>query len=243
LDVSPTITTTTDLKGMLSGLVYNGASAMTNYYGHYIAAPTGTGTITNKYALVTEATAGNVGIGTTAPLILFHASKATATTNAIIEVARFEAIVTDVGVGAAGFGPALTMFGESATNTSYRQMGQVASVWVDATDASRKARSIWSVWDTAEREGIRIEASGTAPMVGFLGAAAVVRPTALTVALTTITCSAPGTPDYAIADLVQNTGYGFVSADEGQSALKVIANLQTRVGELESKLQALGLLT
>ena len=40
---------------------------MTNYYGHYIAAPTGTGTITNKYALVTEANAGNVGIGTTAP--------------------------------------------------------------------------------------------------------------------------------------------------------------------------------
>jgi hypothetical protein len=67
LDVSPTITTTTDLKGMLSGLVYNGATAMTNYYGHYIAAPTGTGTITNKYALVTEATAGNVGVGITNP--------------------------------------------------------------------------------------------------------------------------------------------------------------------------------
>jgi hypothetical protein len=40
---------------------------MTNWYGGYIAAPTGTGTITNKYALVTEANAGNVGIGTTSP--------------------------------------------------------------------------------------------------------------------------------------------------------------------------------
>jgi hypothetical protein len=67
LDISPTVTTTTDVKGILSGLVYNGLTAMTNYYGHYVAAPTGTGTITNKYALVTEAAAGNVGIGTTGP--------------------------------------------------------------------------------------------------------------------------------------------------------------------------------
>ncbi len=67
LDVSPTVITTTDLKGMNSGLVYNGGSTMTNYYGHYIATPSGTGIITNKYALVTEAGAGNVGIGTTSP--------------------------------------------------------------------------------------------------------------------------------------------------------------------------------
>jgi hypothetical protein len=72
------------------------------------------------------------------------------------------------------------MYGESATDTNYRQMGQLASVWATATDATRKARSIWSVWDTAEREGIRIEASGAAPMVGFLGATAVVRPASTT---------------------------------------------------------------
>lgn len=66
--------------------------------------------------------------------------------------------------------------------------------------------------------------------------------TALTAQLTTITCSAPGTPDYAVQDLTNSSGYGFVTADEGQSVLKVIANLQTRVGELETKLQAAGLL-
>jgi hypothetical protein len=66
--------------------------------------------------------------------------------------------------------------------------------------------------------------------------------TELTDELTTITCSAPGTPDYAIADLTAVAPYGFVSADEGQSVLKVIANLQTRVNELETKLVALGLL-
>ncbi|RJQ30866.1 MAG: tail fiber domain-containing protein, partial [Actinobacteria bacterium] len=67
LDVNPTITATSDYTDIKSGIVYNGASAMTNWYGEYVAAPTGTGTITNKYALVTEANAGNVGIGTIAP--------------------------------------------------------------------------------------------------------------------------------------------------------------------------------
>lgn len=63
-----------------------------------------------------------------------------------------------------------------------------------------------------------------------------------TAALTTITASAPGTADYAIQDLTNSSGYGFVTADEGQSVLAVIANLQTRVAELESKLATYGLL-
>ena len=42
-------------------------SVLTNAYGMYVAAPTATGTITNKYALVTENGSGNVGIGTTTP--------------------------------------------------------------------------------------------------------------------------------------------------------------------------------
>lgn len=65
---------------------------------------------------------------------------------------------------------------------------------------------------------------------------------ALTEQLTTVTCSNPGTPDYAIADPTAITPYGFTTADEFLSVIKVIANLQTRVGELEDKLQALGAL-
>ena len=45
----------------------NGSGTVTNAYGNYIAAPINSGTITNKYALVTEANAGNVGIGSTTP--------------------------------------------------------------------------------------------------------------------------------------------------------------------------------
>jgi len=65
---------------------------------------------------------------------------------------------------------------------------------------------------------------------------------ALTTQLTSITSTAPGTPDYAIQDLINTSAYGFVTKDEGNSVLSVIANLQTRVAELESRLQALNLI-
>ena len=61
--------------------------------------------------------------------------------------------------------------------------------------------------------------------------------------LTTITSTAPGTPDYAIQDLTQTTPFGFVTKDEGNSVLSVIANLQTRVSQLETQLKALGLIS
>lgn len=65
---------------------------------------------------------------------------------------------------------------------------------------------------------------------------------ALTAQLTSITSTAPGTPDYAIQDLINTSAYGFVTKDEGNTVLSVIANLQTRVAQLESRLQALGLI-
>ena len=65
---------------------------------------------------------------------------------------------------------------------------------------------------------------------------------AITTALTTITHTAPGTPDYALAT-VQLAGYGFSTQDEGNTVLSVIANLQTRVNELEDILQNLGVAT
>jgi len=79
--------------------------------------------------------------------------------------------------------------------------------------------------------------------MGFFGTAAVIKPTACTAQLTTLTHTAPGTPDYAVQDLVNSGGYGFVTKDEGNSVLKVVANLQTRVTEMETRLKALGLFT
>jgi hypothetical protein len=63
-----------------------------------------------------------------------------------------------------------------------------------------------------------------------------------TAALTTITSTAPGTADYAIQDLTQTTPFGFATKDEGNTVLSVIANLQARVSQLETKLAVYGLL-
>jgi hypothetical protein len=78
--------------------------------------------------------------------------------------------------------------------------------------------------------------------IGFYAVTPVVRPTALTAALTALTHTAPGTPDYALQNLTAG-GFGFVTADEGNTMLTVLVRTALRVGELETKLQALGLLT
>lgn len=148
----------------------------------------------------------------------------------------------NTGAGAAGLGVRVILAAESTTTTDTAQ-GAIESTWAAATHASRRGRLTLSAYDTDIREGLRIEASGTVPMLGFFGVAAVVRPTALTAQLTTLTHTAPGTPDYAIQSLTNASGYGFVTADEGATVLSVIKNLQDRVAQLETKLQALGLLT
>lgn len=64
---------------------------------------------------------------------------------------------------------------------------------------------------------------------------------ALTAQLTTITHTAAGTPDYAVQNLVQNTGFGFATADEGNTVLAVIANLQARCAAMEAALEGAGI--
>ncbi len=54
-------------------------------------------------------------------------------------------------------------------------------------------------------------------------------------ALTTITHTAPGTPDYAIANITSSTPFGFSTQDEGNTILSVIKNLQVRVLDLEQR--------
>jgi hypothetical protein len=80
------------------------------------------------------------------------------------------------GTPAAGLGSALK-FALQSTTTNDQDAGLITTTWADPTHASRKARVAFSVYDTASREGLRIEASGSAPMIGFLGASAVVRQT------------------------------------------------------------------
>lgn len=178
----------------------------------------------------------------TNPIALFWDE--TAATAVVREIFRLRA--QSSGTPAAGFGVGQGFYAETATSGTNQQQGQIATTWIDATNASRKAKMSLSAYDTAARLGIEIEADGSNPKLGFFGVATVVRPTALTTQLTAITHTAPGTPDYALQDLVDSSGgaaFGFATKDEGNTLLSVVKNLQTRVGELETKLQALGLLT
>jgi hypothetical protein len=76
------------------------------------------------------------------------------------------------GTPAAGYGSGIAFNLQSSTTNSRAAALQAVS-WVTATDASRAARWALSVYDTAAREAIRAEASGTAALLGFFGASAV----------------------------------------------------------------------
>lgn len=65
------------------------------------------------------------------------------------------------------------------------------------------------------------------------------QPSAMTAQLTTITHTEPSSEDYAIQGMTSTSPFGFASADEGNSVLKVIANLQTRLAEVEAILEGL----
>lgn len=77
------------------------------------------------------------------------------------------------GTPAAGFGSSIFLNAQSTT--SNRNIGRIDYTWVVATDASRTGRISTFAYDTSARECLRCEASGSAAMIGFLGASAVVR--------------------------------------------------------------------
>jgi hypothetical protein len=90
-----------------------------------------------------------------------------------------------------------------------------------------------------DSDGVTLAASAS-EKAGLHGSSAI-QSSALTAQLTTLTHTAPGTPDYAIQNLTASTPYGFVTADEGNSVLKVVANLQVRLAEVEAALEAKGI--
>ena len=87
------------------------------------------------------------------------------------------------------------------------QQAALTTTWTTATDASRKARMVMTVYDTAAREIMRGEASGTAPMIGFLGAAAVVQQAnASQAAITAVTDANAKAALQALYNLLKNYG-------------------------------------
>lgn len=189
---------------------------------------------------VTYATTGAAGFTYTAQQ---YVTVTDANTNIASTVLTLNKSVTGAGVGAAGLGARLLFRAESSTTADTAQ-AYINGSWVDATHSSYKSRLSLGAYDSVtSREGLRLEADGSAARIGFYGVTAVVKPAALTTQLTTLTYTAPTVADYAVQDLTSTGGFGFVTKDEGNSVLAVIKNLQDRVGQLETKLQSLGLLT
>jgi len=82
---------------------------------------------------------------------------------------------------------------------------------------------------------INIESGGTITVGGTQGAA-------LTTQLSTITIAdAAGTPDYALQAVINTNAYGLASAAEMITLLYVIKNLQTRLAEVEARLEGAGI--
>jgi hypothetical protein len=90
---------------------------------------------------------------------------------------QFIVSLSSTGTPANGFGMYHSYGMESSTTNSVTAGGWTLT-WADATHASRRSRMKWTVEDFGgSRECLRLEASGTAAQIGFLGATAVARVT------------------------------------------------------------------
>jgi hypothetical protein len=76
-------------------------------------------------------------------------------------------------LGAASQSAVLCQLKGLSSTSAVREQADIDTAWVSPTDASRTARLVLRAWDwLAAREGLRIEANGTAALIGFYGAAA-----------------------------------------------------------------------
>jgi hypothetical protein len=142
------------------------------------------------------------------------------------------------GSGADNDGGYIEMKGYSTSGVI--NMARIAWQWYESTHATRSADLVFSAYDTAIRECIRVRGLGSAAGVGLYGTVPVDQAAAMTAQLTTMTCASPASPDYAIVMSPSNmeTVYGFSNANEANTCMKVIINLQERVDELEAMLSA-----
>lgn len=106
------------------------------------------------------------------------------------------------GTVANGFGVVRNLLLHTTAGGFGAQASDITTTWVDATNATRKARVVHSVYDTAARESFREEASGSAAMIGFLGASASAQLSSPDAGTALVTFGlASGTPTFAWANL------------------------------------------
>ena len=154
----------------LGRLSYSGSNVLINSAANMIF---GTNSISNVGTTMYLSTSGNVGIGTTGPDRLLHAESVDAVTNAVTYAQRLSHITS--GTAAAGFGTGVEFEIEDDAGTN-RVAGYIESLWNSAATASYKGDLVLKAVDSGgTREGLRIRGSGTAPLLGVLGATPVAR--------------------------------------------------------------------
>ncbi len=197
------VLTTTNFSGTSSG---TNTGDQTNISGNAATVTTNanlTGPITsvgNATSIASQTGTGTKFVVDTSPTIITPTASLSDTgTNSAATVTTI--VHNSSGVIAAGFG-SVVAFQLQDTTTASVDASNITVTWATAAHASRKARVVHNVYDTSAREAIRIEASGSAAMVGFLGSAAsaqLVAPDLGTLATTFGFAS--GTPTFAQANL------------------------------------------
>ena len=93
----------------------------------------------------------------------------------------------------------------------------------------------------ADGAGLKI-GKATGNKYAFYNSTPVIQATAPTAAIATITHTAPGTDDFAWADVTTTTPYGLADQDEARSVLKAVRINQLRIGEIVTALQNMGIM-
>ena len=119
---------------------------------------------------------GKLGLGgvnaIVSPLSLLHAELSSAATATVTNVLTIGHNSTGTAANGFGAGQAFTL---ATSTTADQSAARIQVLWSDATHATRKADLVLTAYDTSEREGLRIRGAGSAPAIGFLGAAPVTR--------------------------------------------------------------------
>ncbi len=159
---------------------------------------------------------------------------AAASTNAVVDNLILRRNPTS-GTPAVGTGQQIHFVGKTST-TADRDQLTISTEWVVATEASQTTRAKLSVYDTAARVALTIEASGSAAMIGFLGAAAAAQQTGGANVTNNVTSG--GTSD-TIANYTDLTVY----ANDATAIRNDIYQLARLVKQDHDALRLYGLLT
>jgi hypothetical protein len=226
-------------------------------------ADTQTGSTNNIYMLLgTTSPSGNWAIHATttsdsalAGKLKLGATTAPGTTLDVLTSDAVTAAVTNVvtighdssGTPAANYGTGTAIQGKSST-TAGQSMGDIQWIWTTPTHASRKARGTLTAYDTTVRTCIQWEASGTAPMIGFLGTAPVVQATAWTQTYSTsshTTANPTATSVVTTGAALASYGYTQAQADDIVTELNRlitdVANAKNNINAIIDDLQTYGL--